>query len=198
MGRKSIDKKRKNAPQKRREWAVQLYPYFRDHGLQDVKMDTMASLLGKSKSTVYEYFSSKEEIIEETLQYKLEMLLGFEEILSDTSISLTDRFIQFMEYMTPVLSDITNLLIDDLKTLFPKIWETVEQFYEYASQVLEKYYDEGMKKGVFKKRHPALLALSDKFFFTELMNPQFLKENNLTPTLAFQEYFEIKFYGLMA
>ncbi len=197
MGRKAIKKKRKDNPEKRRKWIVKLYPYFRENGLKDLKMDKMASLLGISKSTVYEYFSTKEEIVAETLAYKLEALMGFEAIIMNKTQSLEDRYQQLMDYMIPVLTDISSLLMDDLKSMFPTLWERVDAFYEHASHVLELYYIEGMKSGTFRNIRPALLSLSDRFFFKELVDPKFLKANNLRPEEAFQEYFELKFKGLV-
>ncbi len=197
MGRKSLNRKRKENPKKRREWVIILYPHFRDFGLKDLRMETIAELLGKSKSTVYEYFSTKEEIVAEALAYKMEELMGFEAIVSDKGIDLTVRYQKLMEYMIPVLTDISSLLMEDLKTIFPDLWEQINMFYDHASQVLETYYLEGMEKGVFRKIRPALLSLSDRFFFQEMVDPTFLKENNLKPEEAFREYFELKFNGLL-
>ncbi len=197
MGRKALTRNRKQNPKKRREWIITLYPYFRDQGLRDLKMDKVANLLGKSKSTVYEYFSTKEEIVAEALAYKMEALMGFESIVSNQNLSLEDRYQQLMHYMIPVLTDISSLLMEDIKLLFPKLWRQVDAFYDHASTVLETYYIEGMEKGVFRKTRPALLSLSDKFFFSALVDPTFLKENNLKPEEAFQEYFELKFKGLL-
>lgn len=196
MGRKSVDRVRKINPKKRREWIKQLYPHFRDQGLQDLKMDRIAKLLNKSKSTVYEYFATKEEIVAETISFKLEALLGFEDILENKEHSLEKRYQLLMEYMIPVLTDISNILLADIKQLFPQLWVQIDSFYDHASMVLKRYYQEGMDKGVFRKINPAILSLSDRFFFTELVDPQFLKDNQLKPEDAFKAYFELKFKGL--
>ncbi len=197
MGRKAKDRKRKDNPKKRREWIIQLYPYFKKNGLKDLRMDIIAQLLGKSKSTVYEYFATKEEIVAETIAYKLEALMGFDEILKNYTLDLETRYQQLMEYMIPVLTDISSILMVDIKEQFPQLWNHVESFYDYAGDALSEYYEEGMKKGTFRKVRPALLTLSDRFFFTELADPQFLKENHLKPEEAFREYFELKFRGLL-
>lgn len=197
MGRKSSNRIRKDNPKKRREWIIELYPYFRDNGLKDLRMDGVAKLLGKSKSTVYEYFTSKEEIVAETISYKLEALLGFEDILLDENLGLEERYLQLMEYMIPILTDISNLLLTDIQSLYPKLWLQVDAFYDHASHVLEQYYNEGIEKGVFRKLHPAILAHSDRFFFQELVDPKFLAEKGISANEAFEGYFDLKFKGLM-
>ncbi|MGK0391448.1 MAG: AcrR family transcriptional regulator [Maribacter sp.] len=197
MGRKSSNRVRKDNPAKRREWIIELYPHFRDNGLKDLKMDRVAILLGKSKSTVYEYFISKEEIVAETISYKLEALLGFEEILMDKDLGLRERYLQLMAYMIPILTDISNLLLFDVQSLYPSLWLQVDAFYDHASYVLEQYYREGIEKGVFRNIHPAILAHSDRFFFKELVDPKFLAEKGISANEAFEGYFDLKFRGLM-
>ncbi len=176
---------------------MELYPHFRDHGLKDLRMDKVAKMLGKSKSTVYEYFKSKEEIVTETVGYKMEALLKHEEILMNQDEDMKTRYEQLMEYMIPVLTDISSLLLNDIKEFYPQVWEKVTAFFDYSSSVLEKYYKEGIEKGVFRNIHPTILAHSDRFFFNELVDPSFLAKHNITAQEAFQHYFELKFRGLM-
>lgn len=197
MGRKAVDKTRKINPKRRREWIEELYPYFRDNGLKELRMDKVAQLLGKSKSTVYEYFKSKEEIVAETISYKMELISGFEEILMNREVGLGKRYVLLMEYLIPVLTDISSLLLDDIKTFYPNLWLNVRAFFDHASLVLEKYYEEGISKGEFRNIHPAILAHSDRFFFNELVDPQFLKSKGITAEEAFKSYFELKFKGLL-
>lgn len=197
MGRKSSNKARKDNPKRRREWIIELYPYFRDNGLKDLRMDKVAELLGKSKSTVYEYFNSKEEIVAETIVYKLETLIGYEQILMNKEESLKNRYLLLMEFMIPVLTDISSLLMNDIKEYYPTLWENVNAFYNRAAEALESYYAEGIEKKAFRNIHPAILAHADRFFFQELVDPKFLQEKGISANDAFKEYFELKFKGLM-
>lgn len=197
MGRKTSNKARKDNPAKRRDWIIQIYPHFRDHGLRQLRMDKIAGLLGKSKSTVYEYFGSKEEIVAECLAYKMEALMGFEAILRDGAVGFEERYRRLLDYMVPVLSDISSLLMDDLKTLYPQLWEQVEVFYQHAGGVLEEYYQQGMEAGAFRAAHPRILALNDRFFFDTLLDPQFLNDTHVTAEEVFRTHFELKFKGLL-
>ncbi len=197
MGRKSLGKPRKIDEKKRRSWIIKLYPYLRDNGLKGLKMNKVAGVLELSKSTVYEYFKSKEEIIEETLNYQMEKLMKFSLILDNKEKSLKDRYVELMGYMSPVLSDISELIMEDLKYHYPKLWLRVETFFDFAQKELMKYYEEGIKKNEFKRMNPIILARQDYLFFTQLLEPTFLKENDLKPMQVFEEYFSLKFYGLL-
>ena len=47
--------------------------YFMQYGFKSFTMDDLANSLGISKKTLYEQFSSKNELVEATLDYALEM-----------------------------------------------------------------------------------------------------------------------------
>ncbi len=197
MGRKSKEKPRKDNPVKRRAWVKELYPYFRDNGVKGITMDKVAELLGKSKSTVYVYFRTKDEIMAEVVGFKLEALIGFEEIIRDTTLPHKERYIKMMEYIIPIISDISDILLHDLKILFPKIWKAVDAFYDHASSVLEDFYRDGINKKIFHHFDPVILTKQDRFFFDEILDPGFLKNSGISPRKAFEDYFLLKFSGLM-
>ena len=72
MGRKSIDKNRKGPQDKTDRWLVDLIPKLKDQDLASMTMNDLAKLLGKSKSTLYEYFESKEEILTRAVALRIE------------------------------------------------------------------------------------------------------------------------------
>ncbi len=178
-------------------WAEQLYPKLNKRGLQGLTMDTIASLMGKSKSTVYEYFKSKEDLVEATIQYKLMQLGGFESILNDTDVAFEHKYLRVMEHVGSVLSDISTLLLHDLKDIFPDLWVRIEEFIDFATGVLESHYKEGIRLGVYNDLDPAILVLSDRLFFQAISDPNFLNRQNLTIQEAFDQYLKLKFYGMV-
>ncbi len=196
MGRKASKRIRKDDPAKKRKWIKELYPHLRDNGVKDLRMDTVAKYLGKSKSTVYEYFSSKEEIISGTIALKLDALLGFESILMNQEENLSDRYQNMMAHIIPIISDISQVLLADIKKYYPELWQIIDAFYNHAGEVLLKFYEEGIGDGTFLQINPIILVQQDKFFFNEVIDPHFLAENNITPEAAFKDFFELKLKGL--
>ena len=102
-----------------------------------------------------------------------------------------------IQYFSEHISDITNLFLADLKTIFPHIWQMIEVFKQYAMNALKVYYNEGIKKKYFNNINPEIMVLSDEFFLDKLSDPDFLVTQNLTIKQAFDEYFNMKFYGIM-
>ena len=197
MGRKSTNKKRKTNPEKQREWIEILIPYFQKHGLKDITMDEVASVLNKSKATIYKYFKSREEIIEYGLAYKLEHIQQFEEILKNEDVPYLERYFDSIAHLTINISDISNRFLSDLKHQYPSLWKRVVAFIDYAMEILKGYYQKGIDEGYFIDVDPSLMVMSDRFFFESLSDPDFLISHNLTINQAFQQYFKMKFFGIV-
>jgi len=197
MGRKSLKKKRKEHPEKKEQWVRQLIPHFQKNGLRNFTMDDVSKLLNLSKATVYKYFKSREEIVEMGVAIKLEEISHFRDKLMDKHAPYLDRYFNSLEYLTAHISDITNIFLSDLKHLYPKIWESVNAFIEFALEILQDYYSEGISKGLLEDVDPALMVMSDRFFLQALSDPDFLISHQLTINEAFQKYFRMKFFGIV-
>lgn len=197
MGRKALDKQRIDNPAKKQEWAAQLMPFFQQKGLKGITMDDIAAALGKSKATVYKYFESREEIIATLISYKLEEIQKFEVYLNNKELPYLERYKQAVQYLSEHIGDISNLFLADLKHEQPDLWHVIEAFRQYTIVVLKAYYEEGIENGTFNDIHPTIMVMGDQFFVNLLSDPDFLIEQKLTIKEAFDEYFRMKFYGIM-
>ena len=63
MGRKSIDRSRKNITNKVNKWLEILLLNLQNKDIEKLTIDDFAILSKKSKSTIYSYFQSKEEVL---------------------------------------------------------------------------------------------------------------------------------------
>lgn len=198
MGRKPIDKARKDDLEKKTRWIEAVYPFFQEHGLTGITMDDVARGIGVSKATVYKYFSSKDELVASSLYWKLHQLQGFEPIIMDGELEYIDRYYQAVQFFTKHVAEISNRYLSDLKAAYPALWEQVKEFRAYALSVIEKYYQEGMTLGVFNDQlQLSALVAGDAIFFESLSNPHFLEQYNLSLKVAFEQYFIMKFNGIL-
>lgn len=197
MGRKSINKTRSNSVAKKDELIQRLIPFLQEKGLQGITMDNMATAMDISKATVYKYFQSREEILAAVIAFKLEEIKHFEEHLNNVQVEYLDRYKNAVQYLSANISDITNLFLADLKTFFPHLWQLIEAFKDYCMNALKSYYNEGIRKGYFNKINPEIMVMTDQFFLDKLTDPDFLVTHKLSIKEAFDEYFRMKFYGIM-
>ena len=197
MGRKSLNKIRSSDLEKRKKWINNAMPYFQEYGIREINMEKMAEYLGISKGTIYNHFSSKDEIVEFAVRLKIDSIKDFHKILFNYQLGFVERYYKSIQYYTQQLYDISLLIIDDLKELYPEVWALVNNFQDAAMKGLIRYYEEGMASGNFIKVNPKLLAREDRLFFELLFNQSFLIKNNLTLRKAFNDHFKVKFNGLI-
>ena len=197
MGRRSLNKIRSSDLEKRKKWINNAMPYFQEYGIREINMEKMAEYLGISKGTIYNHFSSKDEIVEFAVRLKIDSIKDFHKILFNYQLGFVERYYKSIQYYTQQLYDISLLIIDDLKELYPEVWALVNNFQDAAMKGLIRYYEEGMASGNFIKVNPKLLAREDRLFFELLFNQSFLINNNLTLRKAFNDHFKVKFNGLI-
>lgn len=197
MGRKAIERHRKKNQKKTIEWIKQLFPYLQETGLKGVTMDSVANILQKSKTTVYDYFQTKEELLSLIVNHKLQEIRGFEQIIKNNQVDFLDRYYQTLEFLAKNISDISNLFLSDLKELYPILWQRVEEFLDENALLMRDFYLEGIEAGAFRKVNVSILVLSDQIFFRAITNPDFLNKSNLHLQEAFEQYMQLKFFGLI-
>lgn len=198
MGRKSLEKEIDLKSKKRLQLAMEAFPFFQEMGLKSFKMDMLATLLGKSKTTIYKYFVGREDLIELIINYKLSELEKFEEYLFNEELNYVERNQRSVQHIVEVLHGISNKFLFDISEIYPELWEKVQSFRIYASGKLEVYYTEGVQRGIFKGIHPQVLILNDNLFFEAILSKQFLSsDTGLTIEDALNDYFKLKFHGLL-
>ncbi len=197
MGRKSLEKQRSHDPVKRKQLAALLIPALKGDSLKELTMDDIALRLGKSKATIYKYFRSQEELLDLALSEKLDKIAGFIPILNDRSKDYVQRYQEGVDHLSIHLEDITSSFLADLKSDFKELWDKIYAFQKMAGLILREFYQEGLDDGIIENIHPAIMVLSDQVLFNAMIEPEFLEESQLTAKEAFQQYFRMKFFGLL-
>lgn len=197
MGRKAVEKERKELDEKQKKWLTKVLPYFYENGVRKVTMDEIADHLGVSKATIYNYFQSKEELIEAAVWMKLTDLAIMKDYLFNDELDFIERYYEGVKHFTNNLGGLTTEYLNELKVFFPSCWEPIQLFQSASVENLMEYYKMGIDRGVFTKFNIALLAQQDRVFFDLATDASFLAKHNLTMKDAFEEYFQTKFNGIL-
>jgi len=197
MGRQSLEKDRLKDPIKRKAWVQLVSAPMIQQGLREVPIDEVANILGKSKATIYKHFESYHEIVSLVIASKLEDLRHFQPILEDQSRSYQERYVLAVAYVSKHLGDVSNMFLQDLKELYPDLWELINTFKFFALGCLRNFYQRGIEDGTFEDINPDLMVLSDELFFDALTNPSYLTAKGLNLQAAFDSYFKMRFYGIL-
>jgi len=199
VGRNSIKKERIHNPKKKKEIINDLIVFYKNsnNSLANSNMDQIAKGLNRSKATLYKYYKSKEDMINDLVDYKVQEIAKFAMLLHNEELDFKERYALSFQILEKHISDISNDFIDDLKNVFPKIYDKIKLLIDLAVHELAKFYQSGMEQGVFNKLNAKLLSLNDLSIFVTLTDPKFLKEHNLTMQQAFKDFYDIRCKGLM-
>ncbi|MFT5603025.1 MAG: AcrR family transcriptional regulator, partial [Flavobacteriales bacterium] len=66
--------------------------YFQQNGIENFSMSKMAADLKMSKTTIYNHFETKEEVIEAAVDYKLSVIKEYETVLHNLTLPFTERY----------------------------------------------------------------------------------------------------------
>lgn len=199
MGRKTIDKKRYVDKAVKEKYTIKLMVYFQNNGLTNTSMSGLAKELNISKTTLYNHFKSKEEMVEEAVKYKLKTIGEYQSVIENITLPYTERYRKSMLFFCVQTFDISSLILSQLETDYPSVWKRVQVFIRTVMLDLISYYEIGIDIGLFKKAaNPLLLSLNDQQFFDLLANKDLLKNNEIKVLEAFNHHYHIKFNGLIS
>lgn len=123
---------------------------FLNYGFNQVSIGSIVKELRTSKSTVYKYFNSKEDLIKCVIdQMEKEITKNIEQIILDQAKSFCSKLGAIIELNKDILSSINDEFLKDLQFYYPEIWEYYEQLRlsrinKYYRQLLTNGIDEGI------------------------------------------------------
>jgi len=195
MGRDSVAKERNEDAQLTQEWVKKLLGLFHG-GLRNVKAGDIAQYLGVSKPTLYKYYSSKDEIVSAVVGYTIDTIEEKNKNLGKTHLSFKQRYLDFMLNSLEISLLVSNELLDDLKTYYPKDFERILNMVKDCDNQFYDFYKEGIEKGIVRNIHPSVITLSNHRVLTEILQPNFLMQNELTFQDAFNSFVQLQLYGI--
>jgi AcrR family transcriptional regulator len=125
--------------------------FFRK-GIRNVSLDEIASSLKISKKTIYEYFENKDEIVLELVKNHLKQHKEIIEELIGKSENIVEEAMSIVQCSSEMMNHINPAVFDDLKTVYPKAWNYLEEFKQnFVMDTLTKQLEKGQKQGLIRK-----------------------------------------------
>ncbi|MGY3795640.1 TetR/AcrR family transcriptional regulator [Aquimarina sp. 433] len=198
MGRKSIHRERKDKSKKVEQWTQALLPKLRNTELGELTMDDLAKLMNKSKSTIYQYFVTKEEIFEYVTQVRVDQLKAYKNEISIEIMGLGYQYEALAKILAEGVKDISPFYLKQLQMHYPSAWDIIEHFLQGLLKDLKEFYIFGIENKIFKTVSPELLIKLDEYFIMQLITDHtFFNDNQKTLESAIKEYMFVKFEGLV-
>ncbi len=173
--------------------------FFR-FGFTKVTMDEAADSLGMSKKTLYKFFPSKGELLQEITREHLHQCdTELKSICKQADLDPLEKLKQFMNYVTAIYAKMSDPLLHDFRKHAPEIWQMIE---EHRQKCLHTDFGtlikEGRQKGVFRKDiDERLFVLIYSHLLRDILNPEALSGLPFKPSLVFDTVMKVIFEGLL-
>jgi len=136
---------------------------FLKHGFYKISMDRLVQELRTSKSSLYNHFRSKDELVLtviDELNAEINQMLG--SVLNDDKLTFKGKLIAISEFTSQLLSQVSEEFLHDLELHTPEIWE---HYQEARKQRIENYYrqlfDAGIQEGMVRNDlNPDLILIT--------------------------------------
>ncbi|MEQ6353231.1 TetR/AcrR family transcriptional regulator [Lysinibacillus sp. M3] len=108
-------------------------------------MGDLAKQLGMSTKTLYNYYPSKEEILNEMIDFAIhELKLKENEILHDSTLNLLEKLQKCLVLIPADFTFAQLQYLEELQRYYPKQWETVDLFIQEQWTGIITLIDEGI------------------------------------------------------
>ena len=125
--------------------------YFLQYGFKSFTMDDLANSFGISKKTLYEQFASKNDLVEATLDYALEMSCQVDKLVSGEG-SVIENVFRSQREVQNLFNFNSSKPIWELKKYFPKTYERMDmEFIKSDALLIDKLLEKGWEEGLFRK-----------------------------------------------
>lgn len=198
MGRKSTSRNRKAKNEKVERWTQAILPKLKYKDLRNLTMDDLALLMNKSKSTIYEYFTTKEEVFEYITQVRIDRLNAYKNEITTEILQLDYQYETLASILTEGAKDISAFYLKQLQQHYPSAWKIIEDFLQDLLDDMKQFYVYGIDSKLFKPISVDLMIKLDQYFILQLITDDvFFSNSKGTLESTIKDYMFLKFEGLM-
>lgn len=172
---------------------------FLEEGIKSVRMDDIAMRLGVSKRTLYEMFSDKNDLLEQSLGCYFEQKRCEMETRTKGAANVFEEIFLMLEAMKN--DDRRGRLISSLKKFYPEIHRRIEEeAHRFSDREFDRLLDRGIQQGLLLpdiNKGLALITLT--YTMTALFDQKhrLMKHDGVSMQMAF-EYVIVNFFRGLA
>ncbi|RPG30423.1 TetR/AcrR family transcriptional regulator [Flagellimonas sp.] len=173
---------------------------FLKYGFYKVSMDSLVKELRTSKSSLYNHFSSKEELVKAVMEsLNNEINAKLEEILNDDENEFKGKLDATSDFTRNLLLNVSEEFLKDLEINTPDIWD---EYQKNRIERINKYYRRlfqiGIDEGVIKGDVNLDVIIAIYFNLMELpLKSRYIDLLNMNSEDIYTEVTDIFLYGIM-
>jgi AcrR family transcriptional regulator len=174
---------------------------FEEMNIRGVKftMSDLAKRLNVSKTSLYEHFSSKNELIHNILITAIQDVQNQEEaIYHDSELTFADKIPALLKVTPTVFGPINNYrLYDELQHYYPEEFQMIEKIHEEHQQRFSSLIVQGIENNAVRPINVKVLRQLIASAMNDLFSYRFLSESNMTVPDALSAMSDIIINGLL-
>jgi AcrR family transcriptional regulator len=159
--------------------------------------EDLARELGTSKRTVYTYFSSKDEMIEKTIDFVFCEIMRYDnEILENDELTLEEKLKRYFQNM-PDAYNIGAIIrhSDDLQRYYPDVWKKVNNYLDNLWDGVIQLIEDGIKNNNLEEINTVILRLMLNETLKKLLDYDFTAKNQISFESGIMAVYNIILYG---
>lgn len=118
---------------------------FRRYGIKSITMDEIATQLGASKKTLYQYFSDKDELVEAVVRNTIRFAQEVCDANRDNSKDAIHELFAAMDLVQQIFSEMNPAMMYDLERFYPKAYR---HFLDHKNKYLVEVIRANLRRGI--------------------------------------------------
>ncbi|MGI6393114.1 MAG: TetR/AcrR family transcriptional regulator [bacterium] len=171
------------------------------YGFKKVSMDEIATACKMSKKTIYQFYSSKDELVtgcvDKIATAKISEILEVLEVLGSKTL-MTGELRKLLEIFSSLSQELSEVMVRDMMA-FPNTWNLIEEKRMAVFAKIGGVIEQGKVAGGIRKELNTdlflriFMGILQKFF-----NPSMITELNLKPSEFIEQIKIIFFEGVLS
>ncbi|MBB6732066.1 TetR/AcrR family transcriptional regulator [Cohnella sp. CBP 2801] len=178
-------------------YVEKIKPIIRRTRFSQLKVDDLAKYMDISKATLYKHFPSKDDIIEQVVNYYIDYSKKADTEVKDDSLSFWDRFQKTFLQTLMCVTFISDLFLQDLKEFYPRHFEKLTVALQNRNKSLQTFFESGMEQQIFNRFNAVLFMVQDDAVLRRFIEPSFSIQYDITLKQAIMDFYNMKLYQLL-
>jgi len=172
---------------------------FHNEGFYKTTMDELARELHVSKKTIYKYFPSKENLLEEIcLDTSCEIMNKIESIIDGTE-DVVVKFVKLLNMHSNFTMNISDKWLRDLSIHAPGIRKNLDEMKnDQVNKVFTKLLEQGKREKLIENYPTPIIIASFNSSLKSVLNHDFLINNKFSMHNAFKITYEMLLNGILS
>jgi AcrR family transcriptional regulator len=174
---------------KKRIYLGKISRLYKDHGIKTLTMEAVAKHVGLSKKSLYNYFHSKEQMVDALFQYHFAKNREAFSTLARENRNAIEKLVKVTELLYLFFQEFSQPMLRDLRNLYPYLsHRNKNAFQEHLTKEIANNINKGIQEGLYVNSfNVSLITHYFVFSLKHLLTNDFLTEKETTPSILYKQ-----------